>query len=193
MDTTCPVTRAYLYAVRNLYDLTLVQHEMYAEPLEDLLNIAAHDSSERMRQHQRAFYCVELMASRFPVIPPMLPWPRSREGLDYVLHVANERRDDHLAELTEQFYSGIDLEGIAERQHDNMRAASEIYKLICESCVILRQSLKNPDVPLTRVGKRLALASNSARYYISGMLDLATELLNHTEGKNERAWEQPRT
>lgn len=189
MDTTCPVTRAYLYTVRNLYDLTLVQHEMYAEPLQELLNIAEHDSSERVRQHQRAFYCIELMTTRFPAIPEMVAWPRSREGLDYVLQIANERRDDHLAHLTEQFYLDKVLDGLEERQHDNMRIASELYKLICESCVILRQSLKNPDVTLTRVGKRLALAANVSRYYISGMLDLGTEVINHNEWKNERAWD----
>src|SRR5690349_8692075 len=139
MDTTCPVTQAYLYAVRNLYDFTLVQHEMYAEPWADLLDVAAHDSSERIRQHQRAFYCVELMTSRFLQSmnsrhyfiqgpnDPLTSWPRSREGLDHVLRTANEVRDDHLAELTEYFYLDKKPEGRDERQHDNMRAASELY------------------------------------------------------------------
>lgn len=205
MDTTCPVTRAYLYAVRNLFDLTLVQHEMYAEPLEELLDMAAHDSGERVRQHHRAFYCIELMISRFimkldsryyfnegPAGRPF-NWPRSREGLNHVLALANEKRDDLLAEVTEYYYLAGPHDGVAERHNDTSRTAAELYKLICESCEILRQSLKNPDVPLTRVGKRLALAANVSKYYISGMLDLGTELLEHNEGKNERAWELPKT
>lgn len=206
MDITCPVTRAYLYAVRNLYDLSLIQHEMYAEPFAELLVRAEHDSSARVRQHQRAFYCIELMVSRlilkmdsryyFKEGPnsPVFSWPRSREGLNQVLQHAEERRDDLLAEVTEYYYyyylPDKKLNTDQLRHVDNQTNA-ELYKLICESCVLLRQSLKNPEVPLSRVGKRLALAANVSRHYIGDMLDMADELLLHTEGTTRRAWQLP--
>lgn len=200
MDTTCPVTRAYLNTVRNLYDLTLVQNELWLEPLNEWVERAEYGGGTRLLQHQRAFCCVELML--WMLMPEMCggavyavkeyelrTWPRSREGLNYVLELANERRDDLLAEVTEYFYLAERPRGVDQIWHENQRRAAELYKLICESCVILRQSLKNSDVTLTRVGKRLALAANVARKHIPDMLNMAANLLEQQEGMASRAWE----
>lgn len=204
MDITCPVTRAYLYAVRNLYDFSLVQYESYTELMEELLERAAHDSDARIRQHQRAFYCIELMVFRFVVkvqpgyyfkdaTMPVLDWSRSREGLNRVLAYFEERRDEILAEVTEYYYLPDKKLNVDQLRHMNNQTNVELYKLICESCVLLRQALKNPEVPLARVGKRLALAANVSRYYIGDMLEMGNELLLHTEGTTRRAWQVPTT
>ena len=205
MDTTCPVTRAYLNTVRNLYDLTLVQNELWLEPIEEMLDRAAHGGGSRFVQHQRAFYSIELMLFRFVMKrqrwayvkdttdTPWLQWERSREGLNYVLDKANEIRDDLLAEVIEYYYLAERPRGIEQITHDTNRQQADLFKLICESCVILRQSLKNSEVTLTRVGKRLALASNVSTFYIGDMLLFAEELLAQNEGMGRRAWEPLQT
>jgi hypothetical protein len=204
MDTVCPVTRAYLYAVRNLYDFSLIQHETYAEPLQELIERASHDNAARVRQHQRAFYCLELMVFRFVVKvrpgyyiketeKPVLSWSRSREGLNHVLKYFEEKRDDILAEVTEYYYLPDKKLNTDQLRHADNQTNAELYKLICEACVLLRQSLRNPEVPLSRVGKRLALAANVSRHYIGDMLAMGDELLLHTEGTTRRAWQIPTT
>lgn len=205
MDVTCPVTRAYLYAVRNIHDLSLAQYEMYLEPFEELLDRASHDSSALARQHQRAFYCIELMVSRFcqkldsryyyneGAHAVVFSWPRSREGLNTVLTIFNEKRDELLADVTEYHYLPIKKFDVDQMRQDTNHNFAELYRLICESCELLRQSLKNPDVQLSRVGKRLALAANVSKYYIDDMLNLADELLLHTEETTRRAWQPHKT
>lgn len=193
MILACPVTRGYLNAVGSLYDLSLVQYEMWLGPFEDAMDFAAHAGGSRQLQHQRAFYCVELMTSRFQVQSIQPPWPRSREGLNQVLSVANELRDDILAEVTEHAYLAVVHDGVVEQHIDLQRAISELLRLVCESSELLRQSLKNPEIPLSRVGKRLALAANGAGYYIDGMLALAMELINHNNEDMRRAWERHKT
>jgi len=192
MDTTCPVTRAYLNTVRNLYDLTLVQNELWLEPLEEMGERAAHGGSSRSVQHLRAFYSIELMVWRFvkdPQTLKWLSWERSREGLNYVLEQANEVRDDLLAEVTEYYYLASRPRGVEQIKHDTNHQNAELFKLVCEACVILRQSLKNPEVTLTRVGKRLALAAHVSKFHIEDMLRFAEELLAQNEGMGRRAWE----
>ncbi len=197
--TQCPVVRAYLLTVRNLHDFALVQYQLYEESFEDMLALADSSGNTRVRQHQRAFYCVELMlrfvtqmadGEHWPLMPYKLDdWPRSREGLDYVIEVINLKRDELLADVTEYFYSRSKKMGLSVMENDAAQAAAEVYHLAIEACVILRQSLKNPDVPLTRVGKRLALAAKVSSHYIGDMLQLAEELSNQDELHPKRAWE----
>jgi hypothetical protein len=201
MDIVCPVTRTFLSTVRNLYDLTLVQNELWVEPVNEWMERAEQGGGTRFLQHQRAFYCIELMLWRLmPTVAgtvyavrehELREWPRSREGLNRVLQIANDRRDDLLAEVTEYFYLPNRPLGVEQILHENRHRSAELYKLICESCVILRQSLKNEDVTLTRVGKRLALAANVSRKHISDMLLMAGELLDQHEEMAQRAWERP--
>lgn len=205
MDTTCPVTRAYLSTVRNLYDLTLVQNELYVDPINELVERADYGGSSRFDQHQRAFYSIELMLFLFVMkrqpswyfkdvaTSPWLQWARSREGLNYVIEKANEVRDDLIAEVTEYYYLAARPVGVEQMRHDQNHKDAELYKLVCESCVILRQGLKNEEVTLTRVGKRLALAAHVSKFHIEDMLLFADELLAQSEGRTERAWEIPRT
>lgn len=201
MDTTCPVTRAYLNTVRNLYDLSLVQYELWVDPLREMVDRADYGGSSRFVQHQRAFYSIELMLFRFVMKRQLgwyvketnglqwLQWDRSREGLNYVIEKANEVRDDLIAEVTEYYYLGQRPVGTEQIVHEQNHQKAALFKLICEACVILRQSLKNEDVTLTRVGKRLALAANVSNFYIDDMLIFSEELLAQTEGTTRRAWQ----
>ena len=120
-------------------------------------------------------------------------WERSREGLNHVLEQANEVRDDLLAEVTEHYYLAGRPRGVEQITNDTNHRKAELFKLICESCVILRQSLKNPEVTLTQVGKRLALAAHVSNFHIDDMLLFAEELLAQNEGTSRRAWELPQT
>lgn len=192
MALSCPVTSAYLHAVHNLFDLSLVHNEMWAEPFDELKKRAALAGGERIRQHQRAFLCIELMLN-FLLGSENAPksWPRSREGLNLILGFADEQRNDLIAEVTEFYYLQRRPIGIEQIQQDQYRKQAELYKLICESCVILRQALKNQTVSLMRVGTRLALASNIAGYYIPDMFTMAGNLLEHNEEVALRAWELP--
>ena len=120
-----------------------------------------------------------------------LQWERSREGLNYVIEKADEIRNDLIAEVTEHYYLAARPIGVEQITHDQNHQKAELFKLICESCVILRQALKNEEVTLTRVGKRLALAAHVSKFYIDDMLLFSEELLEQTEGTTKRAW-QPR-
>lgn len=192
MEMYCPVTRGYLRAVRNLFDLESIQYEMYLEPIEEISEMADHAGGSRQLEHQRAFYCVELMTSRFAINNINPKWKRSREGLNNLILLANEIRDDILADITEfAFLAGVQ-DGQAERRNDNLRKVATMLQLVCESAELVRQSLRNPEVPLSRVGKRLALAAHSSGYYIDRMLELARELIDYSEGSARRAWEPPR-
>lgn len=191
MELDCPVTSGYLRALRNLFDLESVQFELWQEPLDEVENMATFAGNSRRLQRQRAFYCVEVMASRFNV-QSKHPDRRSREGLNELIAIANRCRDDIRAELVEVSIIGEVLEGRAERHYATQRAIAHTLQLTCEAAVLLRQSLKNPDTSLSRVGKRLALAAFSAGYYIDNMLELAKELIDYTEGSARRAWEPAR-
>lgn len=203
MDTTCLVTHAYLNTVRNLYDFNLVQYEIWVDPLNELLDRAEHSDNSRLVQHQRAFYCIELMLFRFVMrhqpnwcvqdaaAAAWLQWERSREGLNYVLEKANAVREDLVAEVTERYYLNERAVGANQMEQDEDHQRSKLYKLICESCVILRQALKNEELTLARVGKRLALASSVSTFYIDDMLLFGEELLEQTEGMTRRAWQLP--
>lgn len=192
MELSCSVTHGYLRAVRNLYDLDSVQFEAYQGPLDDMAELADHAGGSRMLQHQRAFYCVELMSSRFHVQSVSPEWPRSREGLNRLIQVANEVRDDLLARGMEFTYLADMQDGVAEQRNDLDRRIAQTLGFVCESAELLRQALKNPEVPLSRVGKRLALAANASGYYIDRMIELSNELIEYNEGSTRRAWEPRR-
>ena len=193
MEMYCPVTRGYLRAVRNLFDLESIQFEMYLEPIEEISEMVNYAGGSRQLEHQRAFYCVELMTSRFVITSIDPKWKRSREGLNGLITLTNEIRDDILADIAEfAFLPGVQ-DGLAERRNDNLRKVSTTLQLVCESAELVRQSLKNPEVQLSRVGKRLALAAQASGYYIDRMLELAKELIDYSEGNARRAWEPQRT
>ncbi len=198
MDRACPVTRAFLRTFRNLFDLTAIYNEMWLEPYNELAERAEEAGGNRMQQHQRAFYCIELMtsvcASRLKVpqqdVTRLVGWPRSREGLNQILEYATFERDDLVAELTEWYYLPTKPRDERQMLHAASQSRAALFKLVCEACVLLRQSLKNPEVPLTRVGRRLALAADAANFGITDHLSFAQELIELSEG---RAWERKRT
>lgn len=197
MDRVCPVTRAFLRTTYNLFDLTAIYNEMWLEPYEELVERAEHAGSGRAQQHQRAFYCVELMVSvcAFRLksaqqdLSKLSGWSRSREGLNQLLEQATFERDDLLADLTEWYYLVSRPRDERQILHATTQARAVLFKLVCESCVLLRQSLKNPEVPLRRVGRRLALAADAAQFSINDHLSFAQELIELSES---RAWERKR-
>ncbi len=192
MELSCPVTHGYLRALRNLYDFESVQFEMWQGPLDDAIELANHVGGGRKLEHQRAFYCVELMTTRLYIQSGTPAWLRSREGLNRLLRVTNAQRDDLLARITEFTYLPGIQDGAAERRNDMDRITATTLGYVCEAAELLRQSLKSPDVHLSRVGKRLALAANAAGFYVDRMLELANELINYNEGNARRAWEPRR-
>lgn len=200
----CPLTTAFISTLHNLYDFNSVANEYWLEPLKLLEERAEVGGDNRERQHHRGFLCIELMTTR--LAPKLshnildkqyvvdLMWPRTREGLNQMIKVLHDDHFNLLGAVIEYTYDrSTRRRGIEEMTFDNQHRLVEVYKLARESAVILRQSLKNPNVALMRVGKRLALAAHTARLYVSDMLVLGSWLLEETEHKATRAWDLPKT
>ena len=190
VDRACPVTWAFLRTAGSIYDMGRYQNEVWTDALDEAADIAAHGGSDRMKQHQRAFYCVELMLHRclprLGLTRPMASWPRSREGLNQILAFAQEQRDELIAEVTEYYYLLERPRDERQLLHERNQQRAELFQYICEACVILRQSLKNPDVTLTRVGKRAALAVNTSTFFIDDAILFSKDMIYYSE---YRAWE----
>jgi hypothetical protein len=216
MHDACPVVESYLAQVRRYLDestvLTADAYQYRLDCVEEELQRQRFGNT-RSRQHQRAFFCVEWMLYRLPAGLPsgtsrqleMSPWNRSREGLTNLIAMLRSDNDELLGVMTEHTFSlGMvcqpdDPEAVATRVGDgadqiyqnNRKLLQHVYRFAGESAVILRQSLRNPNVRLTRVGTRLAKAADVARTGMAGLLDLAETLLTQSEDNGVRAWEVP--
>lgn len=200
MEDQCPVVRGYLLGVRSVVDFDQLINESYLDQLHELDGLSEYGNDTRARQHMRAFLCVEFMVSNLahnvPVgsatTAPPPTWRRSREGLSKLIDTLNEDTDEMLAAIMEYSFEigmGAVGKGVDQILHANQQLLVEVYKLARESAVILRQSLKNPEVSLMRVGRRLALAAHCARCGVPDMFIMARELLDQNEHRALRAWE----
>ncbi len=192
----CPVALGYLRTVRALHkydspEFSLV-YEPWEEPLNELIDIARNTVSSRQLQHQRAFYCVEMMCSRFH-LQSQLPRRRSRESLNEVLRALRSACDEYLAADVESSLSDKPIFGLDEQRRDLDRKILHNAELTCEAAELLRQSLKNPDVHLGRVSKRLALVAKESGCYIDRMIAIGKELVEYGEGETRKAWERLET
>ena len=184
----CHVTHGYLRVLNASFSLNSWQFEQWLEPLNELTDMANHAGGSRQLQHQRAFYSVELMASRFHV-QTQLPDRRSREGLNRLIKAVRELLDDKAAAEMERTLVPEYDEGLSLLNQDiDIRIAYNLQKL-CEAAELLRQSLKNEAVNLSRIGKRLAQVARSTPLYIDSMIVIARELLEYTEKDRRKAWE----
>jgi hypothetical protein len=218
MYTACPVVESYLAQVRKyMEESTVLTIDAYSRELnyiEELLELQRF-SNTRARQHLRAFLCVEWMLYRLPVGLPsgtaqqlaMSPWERSREGLTNLIEMLRGDNEELLGVMTEHTFSlGMVLQpddpaavpvrvgdGADQIYQNNRKLLQHVYRYAGESAVILRQSLRNPNVRLTRVGTRLAKAAHVARTGMQGLIELAEILLSQSERFAARAWEIHRT
>jgi hypothetical protein len=216
MDAACPVLDSYLSQVRKYMDeSTILVADAYQYRLDRLDELIQRQrfGNTRARQHQRAFLCVEWMLYRLPVGLPtntarqleMSPWPRSREGLTNLITMLRGDNEELLGVMTEHSFSLGMLyqpedptvvavrvgDGVDQMYQDNRKLLQHVYRYAGESAVILRQSLRNPNVRLTRIGTRLARSAIVARTGIAGLLELAETLLGQSENNAQRAWEIP--
>jgi len=216
MNAACPVVESYLVQVRKyMEESTLLVANAYQYRLGCLEGLLQQHrfGNTRSRQHQRAFLCVEWMLYRLPVCLPtntarqleMSPWPRSREGLTNLITMLRGDNEELLGVMTEHSFSlGMVYQpedptivavrvgdGADQIYQDNRRLLQYVYRYAGESAVILRQSLRNPNVRLTRIGTRLAKSAIVARTGMAGLLELAETLLAQSEDNALRAWEIP--
>jgi hypothetical protein len=200
MAQPCPVTLKYLAVVRSLYDFNSMILEQYLPQLEQLEELARVAGNSRKRQHQRAFLCVELMRYRLPMhlatsdggwaALTEAEWPRSREGLNTLL----SRIDTDMTNLVgyDVEYTLVPPKDSVQLLRANDQKAFKVFNLLHESAVMLRQSLGNEDISLSRIAKRLALAAQVVQLHVPDVLNMGQDLLEQTENFARRAWELPR-
>jgi hypothetical protein len=201
----CPVVEAYLTRMRTYITNYVMFAENYTSQLEayeDLLALQDNLDS-RIRQHQRAFLCIEMMVHHVAkILPvgigqevPMVFWKRSREGLNEFVSILRNDGDNLVANLTEYSIAsswGGAGQGADQLHHDNQERLTSVYRYAGESAVILRQALRNPNVKLFRVGRRLAQAAEAARMGVPDWFSMANALFEQRKEHAPRAWEIPK-
>lgn len=199
MNHACPVTRAYLARVRVLVDFSSALNETYLDRLESLEEQAARAGAALERQHQRAFFCLEVTLSHLAERSiyagelqqvPTLRWPRSREGIQEALRTMRSDYENLLAATSEYVFLPEELKGDTKRLYnDNQQRLLVLYRKAYKLAVILRRSLFNHKISLARVGRYLADAMHSTRQPVPFMLSVANQLIEQTEGWAPRAWQ----
>lgn len=187
----CPIVRSYLRGVAGAGNFSSALYENYKENFDDLLQQADTAGGPRARQHQRAFFCIEIMVCRWSWFGTALiakPFRRSREGLNGVLARLIAEENDMSAENVEFSFSPTkdSQQWWYKVRADRMKLSG----LARESIITLRQGLKNAQVSLGPIGTALAEAAAGKRVSIPERLSIARELLEQTEGNATRAWQQ---
>lgn len=201
MSERCPILHAYLKAIDTHVNFHLAVNESYYTHLEELFELADTAGSSVERQHQRAFFCIELMCSRIaPKIPVagaspfmLLSWPRSREGLNRLLEALRADVEDLVGASVEFAFEARDSVSVDNLINDNRSRLVEVGKASHESIVLLRRAMKNRDVVLQSIGTKLAWATQTARMSVPDLFMMARELIEQTERSAVRAWELKKT
>lgn len=201
----CPVAEAYLTRMRTYITNYVMFAENYASQLEAYEELLALQNSldSRLRQHQRAFLCIEMMVHHVSKVLPVGFgqentngfWKRSREGLTEFISILRSGEDDLVSTITEYTISsswGGSGQGADQLHHENQKRLTSVYRYAGESAVILRQALRNPNVKLFRVGRRLAQAAEVARMGIPDWFAMADALFDQRKEHAPRAWEIPK-
>lgn len=189
----CPIVRSYLRGIKSDVDFSLAINDSYKDSYDDLVQLAETAGGARARQHQRAFFCIEIMTccwhwSGVPLlsVPPYSSFRRSREGLNKVLARLKEDEEDLTAENVEFSFCPT-----RDAQMWSSKIREERLKLLAlarEAIITLRVGLKNPQISLGPIGTTLAEAGAGKRIGLAERLHIARELLDQTEGNAKRAW-----
>lgn len=195
----CPVITAFLKEMLILNDFDSPLNSSLVPQLDNLQEmLAVEPKGTLVRQQQRGFFCVEYMASKLLVssLPQQelgfcFGWPRSRGGLTHLLAGVKSLLEELLGGIVEyDILYGDDVQVptqlLENQQH---RTASIICQHLGSAAFILRHSLRNSDVHLSRVGLRVARSMQACNCSVIDMLVLVRELLNHGEREVLRAWQ----
>lgn len=206
MPEVCPVVATYTKYIQNYLEDEVFFTDIYLERLNHYAElIVLQGKGNRLRQHQRAFLCIELtlhcvaksVAVREEQSSIHMRWDRSSIGLSQLIASMRGNNDDLTgASMEYRLSRGMSTsagpavgDGADQMLQDNRHMLMEVYRLAGESAVILRRSLHNAEVPLTRVGRRLGQAAEVARLDTTKLFFMLEALLNQRENHAPRAWE----
>lgn len=214
MLKVCPVVSTYTKYVQHYLEDEIFFAETYLHKLEEYVElINLQGDGNLVRQHQRAFLCIEMMlhfvACSIEVqekqTAQYMQWERSSAGLSKLIAGMRGDHDDLTGASMEYVFARGMLnsieepdglitvnrvgDGIEQMYHQNRHTLMEVYRFAGEAAVVLRRSLRNPGTPLTRVGRRLGLAAEVANTDTSKLFFMLEALLNQTEEHAPRAWE----
>ncbi len=214
MPDVCPVVSTYTKYIQNYLEDEVFFADTYLERLNHFAElIVLQGAGSRLRQHQRAFLCIELMLHRIAKSVPVkeeqssqhIRWDRSSIGLSQLIASMRGNNEDltgasmeyglargMLTSATEE--DGLVVvsrvgDGADQLYQENRHILMEVYRLAGKSAVILRRSLRNPEVPLTRIGRRLGQAAEIARIDTARLFTMLECLLDQRENYAPRAWE----
>lgn len=194
----CPITISYLNEVNRGSNSTGSLERLVVE-FETLWERAQSAGNSRVRLHQRAFLCVEIMATRgvssaynlgIPVVAS-LRWPKSAAGIAKLLKVLREQRTDLVAGQAEFIMDNTELNRGAEQLvNDKARRQIDYLTWLEDSAMLLRRSLRKGFIhsSLGSIGPKLC--NMTKLLGIDAQLSIAEELLEQSEFKERRAWEK---
>ena len=214
MREVCPVVATYAKYIQNYLEDEVFFADSYLERLNHYAElIVGQGMISRARQHQRAFLCIELslhcIAKEIQVREEQssqyLRWERSSMGLSQLISSMRGNNEDLTGASMEYKFDRGNVHVTAKHDdtvvvqrvgdstdqmyQENRHMLMEVYRLAGESAVILRRSLRNTEVPLTRVGMRLGQAAEVARVDTTRLFYMLEALLDQTENNAPRAWE----
>lgn len=213
MPDLCPVTATYVKYIRGYLEDEIIFADVFEPQLDHYAEVIAMQSNSgnntRARQHQRAFLCIEMMMHHIArgvsvqerQDSQYMTWDRSSVGLSQMIMALRSDNDDLTGAAMEYGFARgmLDPDGpVVKRRvgdgsdqmyQDNRHTLMEVYRLAGEAAVILRRALRNPETPLTRVGRRLGQAAEVSRASTTKLFSMAEALLNQREDHAPRAWE----
>ena len=191
----CVVTTAYLktFIHSRQGDITALT-EANLDHARELLEIVQSGHGSRRTTLLRSFYLIEAIATRpRAVLDPVVgaTWPRSRSGLNTLLDLVTDRRDELKARDAEAI-----LGGLADRVlGDYMREQREHdYRIteVLEGCATqLRRALLSSNGSWVNLGRVGSLGVGAFELYNTAheTVKLAQEMMTITEEDNRRAWD----
>lgn len=208
----CPVVGTYVKYIQGYLEDEIVFADVYLPQLNNYAEIIVRQAAtSRICQHQRAFLCIEMMLHNISQVLSVdskqdsqyVKWERSSSGLSHLL-VAIRGDNSNLAGTAMEYVlsKGMNMlsidgpvikkrvgDGADQMYQENRHKLIEVYRLVEEAAVVLRRSLRNPETPLTRVGRRLGQAAEVARIDTGRLFFMLDSLLDQREDHAPRAWE----
>lgn len=189
----CPVTIAFIEHAKRCVDPII--HEGETDYLNELQNVARELPASVTLNRLRAFYCIERLHSISRALQGRSDLPqlffetrRSHEGLSNLLEQVALSKDDLLGEavaLSLEMRQGGSAKALAQLTKHTRRMNEEVVLKLEESAKLLRRSLSNEDVNLSRVGTYTA----TALHLCSGnLLDTARKLVTISETNALNGW-----